>query len=216
MKNIIVATFVIIGLSSTIKVEAKAFHFLPLRFDYNRDKTNDHQVVKLVYSSPLTGRTYNVDYLSKWTPHNDASTTAAPPLPPHPFGHIFNWDVQWNFNHGAKAENSAAVSKPPVTLEAPEISESSIAASTASQGHSGGHNGQHGGHKFDLKWSYDYNHGGSASNSPTQTSSANETIKHDDETQVKSDKNGTSLDHEDGEVDEEEEENGIDPTSNGQ
>lgn len=122
----------------------------------------------VVYSSPFSGRTYNLDYLSRFNFNSDAPATTSKPAPhPHHFKHMLNWDINWNFNHGSKTANKADDSKP--TEATTVATERPVEASTKASSSSSSYNGQIGHKKIDVKWSLDFNHGGSASTSSSST-----------------------------------------------
>lgn len=93
----------------------------------------------VVYSSPFTGKTYNFDFLGRWNHAPPAMTSS---WPAHPFSHVFNKEVRWNFNHGSKVENNGDI-------------KSKVEVTTAGSPNS--YSG-HFAHKFiDVNWSVDYN-----------------------------------------------------------
>ncbi|KAG5677069.1 hypothetical protein PVAND_006853 [Polypedilum vanderplanki] len=99
------ATFAIVALSSSF--ESEAFHMFPLRFDYNQDKTSDHAVKTLTYSSPFTGKTYKLDYQS------DFGSWQPPPGPsPFPISKTWNFDSNWLFNKGTTKSVSQPMAFP--------------------------------------------------------------------------------------------------------
>jgi hypothetical protein len=153
----------------------------------------------VVYSSPFSGRTYNFEHLSRWNFNHDMTATTSKPQPPprRHHGHLFNWDVNWNFNHGSKTVNK-------------EDTKPTEATTVASSSTSKSYNGQIGHKKIDVNWSFDYNHG-SATTLAAKTSSADGETVADDE----------SVDHAENvdetvaeDVVEDEAEDDIDPTAN--
>lgn len=152
--------------------------------------------LSVVYSSPLSGRTYNLDYLSQWRAHHSAAPPAMPmpmPMPMHP-GHVFNWDVNWNFQHGAKNDNTEATTT--TTTAAPTTTAATESTPAGPKNYSG--HVQHG--KIDVKWSF--NHGGSA------TTSAATTTTSTTENPIKDDELDETIP-----TDDDDEKNDIDPTS---
>lgn len=142
----------------------------------------------VVYKSPFSGRTFNLDYVSRWNqqPSADAASTettttttekpasAAPP-PAHPFHHSghhgFNWDIKWNFNHGSAAASSEETTTTTTTESTTTTETDSFAASSSLS------NSESADHKnFDGKWSYDFDHGG-ATTSDIKTDSFEKTHK---------------------------------------
>lgn len=148
----------------------------------------------VVYSSPFTGKTYNLDYEANW------SHVTFPPLPPPK---AFNWDFNWNFNHGDGSKNVA------VNKETTEEPSTTTSKSTTVSSNTGSYSGQHGHKNIDVKWSFDFNHGASAT---TSASSTEKPIKDENE-QVKEEvlsENETILDDDDGGK---AQDNDINPTS---
>ena len=133
--------------------------------------------LSVVFSSPLTGKTYNWEYQANWTPIM---------LPPPPPLKAINWDVKWNFNSDSGSK-SVVVNKE--TTAKPS-------KSTTAFPKSGSYSGQSGHKKIDVKWSFD---SGSASTSSTKTSSSEKPIKDDENEQVKRDESSKSetIQHED-------------------
>jgi hypothetical protein len=113
------------------------------------------------------GQGSSVGNVEKAAPVEVATTTTTTPKPPpkvpkEPVKKVVTWDVKWDFQHGVN--NDAA---PAPTTQAPATVSSS-------------NNGQIGHKKIDVQWSVDYNHGGSASTPPTQTSSPEKPINGDE------------------------------------
>lgn len=135
----------------------------------------------VVYSSPFSGRTYNLDYLSRWN-YQQPSTEKPPPA--QPFRHAFNWDVNWNFNHGSKTSSSDVKR----TTESTTTTTTEAAESTTGSSSPHSSNGQIGHKNFDVKWSFDFNHGGATTSDTKTITSTEKPIEDDDEAeQVKSD-----------------------------
>lgn len=140
--------------------------------------------LSVVYASPFSGKTYKLDSFSEWRVHNSAPP-AAPP------GNLFNWDIRWDLNSGARKESTEAS-----TMAAPTTTEASTTVSSSPNSQSG----HFGHHKIDVNWSYAFNHGGSASTSTSSTAEKDDdTSKADEVKREDDDENATK--------------NGIDPTS---
>jgi hypothetical protein len=165
----------------------------------NTDEICDTIIFLVVYASPFTGKTYNLDYTSQW----NLPSVTFPPLPPPK---TFNWDFNWNFNHGGSKNVVANVDTTTTTTDKPTTTSTTVSSKTNS------HSGQFGHKNVDVKWSFNFNHGGSATTSTTQTSSTEKPIKDDENERVKEDvstKNETILDDDDGKA----QDNDINPTS---
>lgn len=156
-----------------------------------------------MYASPFSGKTYNVDYLSRWNfqapplsmpTMRPISMPTMRPLSMPSYNKVFNWDVNWNFNHGTK-QVEETTTKPTTTTT---TTEASVASSTASPSSGSGHyNGHHGHKNFDVNWSFDLNHGGASnSQSTAEKPSSAPVTKADDASDDE-----LSLDDEDNDID---------------
>lgn len=129
-----------------------------------------------------------MDYKANW------SHFTLPPLPPPP--KAFNWDFNWNFNHGS-ASKSIEANKETTEEPSTTTSKTTTSKSTTVSSNTGSYSGQHGHKNIDVKWSFDFNHGASATTSSTSTENP---IKDENE-QVKEEvlsENETILDDDDG------------------
>lgn len=102
----------------------------------------------------------------------------------------FNWDVNWNFNHGSKSssntEEASTTTSTTTTTTTTTTTEAPKTDSTTASSSSGNYNGQFGHKKFDVNWSFDFNHG-SAVTSATKTSSIESSSKDSHDQVTKSD-----------------------------
>jgi hypothetical protein len=92
----------------------------------------------------------------------------------HSFNKQFNWDLNWNFNHGSSSSLGAATNQKeeaPVLTTTQKITTTTTAHSIDNSQNS---NGLHGEKQINVKWSLDFNHnnnnkGGSSGNAAPST-----------------------------------------------
>jgi hypothetical protein len=163
MKSAILAFGVVViiaSLSSTIKVDAKAFFFYPVRFDYKKDKTNDGYVSTLFYTSPLTGKQYK--YASNW-------------IRPRPHQISYNYDWSYGNANTQQVDNNKKPEESEVTSDAPSTTTKRTNINNDVYKHPQSGQGKYhkkiGNVNIDAEWSYNYSDGSSSSSTTKKPSS---------------------------------------------
>lgn len=137
----------------------------------NDDSRNSRFFFLVVYSSPFTGKTYNVDYRANW------QFPPLPTLPPLSSFHNkkFNWNYNWMYNHGhgkgsgtGSASANAESATTAETTDAPKVESTTSSASHYSKSYSGviGHK------KIDIDVKFDFGTGGGSSAASSTTAKA--------------------------------------------
>lgn len=115
--------------------------------------------ILVVYSSPLSGQTYNLDLASTWRFNSRLGNHL---LQVHPSKWISN-------RHSKPGGSSTANNNETTTTEQP----TSVSPSNGSYSRQIGHK------KINVKWSFDFNHDGSATTSTIKANSTEKPIKAD-------------------------------------